>query len=256
MNPFVSKVNRNPWVIPVSVMSMLLGFMMMSAWLTDQTRRTRLDTLERSQQERIGIGSIDALENLQRLSSEVEKLRREKTQLENAAGDNSKLTKVMNKDLQNMKMFAGLSEVEGPGVTVTLRDNTQTDNTIGAVPDDVIHDQDVVMVVNELWAAGAEAISVNNHRVSSRTSFTCVGNTILVDNMHIASPVRVRAIGDPDLLIGALNTPGRVIATIKQSSPNMVQIEKVAKHQLPAYSGPTANRFASPVKTEVNEGTN
>lgn len=250
MNPFVSKANRNPWMIPVSIMSLLLGFMMMTAWMTDQARSTRLQYLDPSQQNRIRSGTIDMQEDYQKVAAEVEKLRKEKTQLENAMGDNTKMTKVLNENLQEVKNFAGLTEVEGPGVTITLRDNPNVNSAMGAVPDDVIHDQDLVMVVNELWAAGAEAISVNNRRIVARTSFTCVGNTILVDNVKIAPPVRVRAIGDSDLLIGALNTPGRVIDMLRQSNENMVQIEKVEKHQLPAYNGTTVTKFATIVKAE------
>ncbi|MBX3119077.1 MAG: DUF881 domain-containing protein [Fimbriimonadaceae bacterium] len=250
MNPFVSKVNRNPWMIPVSILSLLLGFMMMSAWLTEQSRGSRIPLLDPSQQSRIRAGTIDMQADYQKVAAEVEKLRKEKTQLENAMGDNTKMTKVLNENLQDIKNFAGLTEVEGPGVTVTLRDNASPNSALGAVPDDIIHDQDVTMVVNELWAGGAEALSVNNRRIVARSSFTCVGNTILVDNVRIAPPVRIRAIGDPDLLIGALNTPGRVIDTIRQSSANMVQIEKVEKHSLPAYNGPTATKFATVVKAE------
>ncbi len=250
MNPFVSKVNRNSWVIPVSLLSLFLGFMLMAAWLTDDARQSRFRQLDPSQQARIGAGTIDLLDEYQKLQSEVAKLQKDKTKLENAAGDNSEMAKTLNQSLQDLKVFAGLAEVEGPGVTVTLRDNTTANSALGAVPDDIIHDQDVVMVVNELWAAGAEAISVNGRRVVSRTSFTCVGNTILVDNVRIASPVKLRAIGDPDLLVGALNTPGRVIDTIRQSSENMVQIEKVEKHRLPAYTGPTTTKFATPISAE------
>jgi len=50
----------------------------------------------------------------------------------------------------------------------------------------------VVHVVNELFASGAEAIAVNGHRVAGTTSFRCVGTTILVNDVKIASPIVVR----------------------------------------------------------------
>ena len=109
----------------------------------------------------------------------------------------------------------------------------------------IIHDDDVLKVVNELWASGAEAISVNNHRVSIGTSFRCVGPTILVDGARIASPVVIRAIGDPDTLQGGLDIPGGILAQLREQDPAMVQIEKVKKHVLPAYTGSTQHTLLS-----------
>ncbi|MFQ3587018.1 MAG: DUF881 domain-containing protein [Fimbriimonadaceae bacterium] len=243
MNPFATRISGQQWVVPVSALSLVLGFMMTMAWVTQDTRSERIRALDPSQQQRIMGGSIDLIEEYRVLSEEVERLRAAKTQLENAMGNRNKETQVLNDSLQETKLFAALTEVEGPGITVTLRDNERAKAGGMATMDDVIHDTDVVQVVNELWAAGAEAISVNGLRVSPRTSFRCVGPTILVDNQKISSPVRIRAIGDVETLIGAMNMPGGALAMLRESDPNMVSVEKVERHRLPAFAGSTANRF-------------
>src|SRR6185503_2536301 len=108
---------------------------------------------------------------------------------------------------------------------------------------------DVLKVVNELWAAGAEAIAVNKHRIVGNSSFRCVGPVIHVDNVPISSPVRIQAIGDSDTLAGAMSLPLGVIAEIRQTGDaSMATVEKVQKFTLPAYSGPTTRRLAMPVK--------
>jgi uncharacterized protein YlxW (UPF0749 family) len=248
MNPFLSRFTGNDWVLPVSGLSVILGVMMSLAWITDTTSRERIDRLDPSQKGRITAGNINLLEENKKLASEVQKLLEDKTRLENAMGEGTKQTKVLNDSLQEMKTFAGLTEVDGPGVVVTLKDSPKATNSIGG-GDDIIHDIDVLKVVNELWAAGAEAISVNKHRVVGSSSFRCVGPVIHVDNVPISSPVRIQAIGDPDTLSGALSLPLGVIAEIRQTGDaSMAVVEKVQKQRLPAYSGPTARKLAVPVK--------
>ena len=248
MNPFLSRFTGNDWVLPVSTLSLVLGLMMSMAWLTSKSSE-RIKNLDPSQQQRILLPSFSMAEEYGKLSKEVQKLQADKTKLENAAGDQTKQTQVLNDSLQEVKTFAGLTEVEGPGILVTLRDDPTATNTGIGGGDDIIHDVDVLKVVNELWAAGAEAIAVNKHRIVGTSSFRCVGPVIHVDNVPISSPVRIQAIGDPDTLAGAMSLPLGVIAEIRQTGDaSMATVEKVQEFKLPAYSGPTARRLAMPVE--------
>jgi len=247
MNPFLSRFTGNDWVLPVSGLSVILGLMMSLAWLRGTTVSERIKALDTDQQQRILTPSIDMIDEYAKLSREVQKLREDKTRLENAMGNATTQTKVLNDSLQEVKDFAGLTEVEGPGVVVTLRDSPKAVNSVGG-GDDIIHDIDVLKVVNELWAAGAEAISVNKHRIVASSSFRCVGPVIHVDNIPIASPVRIQAISDPDTLAGALALPLGVIAEIRQTEPSMAVVEKVQKQRLSAFTGVTTRKFATPVK--------
>ncbi len=250
MNPFVSRLSNERWIIPVSVMCLVLGFMISLAWVTNETRSSRKYFLNPDQGHRINEATVD-LEAFQNLSSEVSKLQKEKTDLENALASRDGQSKILNDNLQEVKVFAGVTEVDGPGVMITLKDFTRTSGMGGQLavtPDSIIHDTDVLRVVNELYASGAEAVSVNHHRVAGATSFRCVGPTILVNDVKIASPVIIRAIGDSPTLQGAMNLPGGVLAEIRQADPSMVQIDVVKKMTLPAYVGPTARKFAMPIK--------
>jgi len=234
-------------------MCLILGFMISLAWVTNENRRDRIPFTSADQAGRINEQSVD-LEAFQQLSSEVTKLREEKTKLENAIAQKDTGSKTLNESLQEAKIFAGLTDVQGPGVMVTLRDSTkgtgEMGGQVGVLPDSIIHDTDVLQVVNELIASGAEAVSVNDHRIAGRASFRCVGTTILVNDVKIASPVVVRAIGDAETLMGAMNMPGGVLAQIRQMDPSMVQLDKIKKMSLPAYVGTTTNKFAKVPKAQ------
>ncbi|MBI5707776.1 MAG: DUF881 domain-containing protein [Armatimonadetes bacterium] len=245
MNPFIHRATGAPWVLPVSMLSLVLGFMMILAWIPVSRESGRGGGPDIDLDQRLNAAQIEQSlrDEYQRMTVEVKKLREEKTQLENAMGDQTRQSKVLNDTLQDTKLFTGLTEVEGPGVTITLKDSERADS--GSIPNNdlIVHDVDVLRVVNELRASGAEAIAINNQRVIGRTSIRCVGPTIQVDGVPVASPVRIRAVGDPEAMIGGLNLRNGVLDEIRQADPAMVTLEKVERHHLPAYAGATATKF-------------
>lgn len=247
MNPFVSRLSGNNWLIPITVMGLILGFLLQVTWITERTRTGRLQSLGSMDPDlarRLSAGSISLLTEHQKLTAEVATLREENTKLQNAMGQSTEQTKVLNESLQQTKDFAGLTEIEGPGIIITLRDAQGAQMDGVSQGNNIIHDIDVLKVVNELWAAGAEAIAVNGHRVVSHTSFRCVGPVIHVDNVPIASPVTIRAIGDPATLRGGMTLPLGVLAEIRSTGdPSMIGIDTVDKQTVPAYAGPSSRRY-------------
>lgn len=251
MNPFANRLQneqQQQWVFPVTAMCLVLGLMISIAWVNEKNRTDRLARLDPDQRTRVTQASID-LDVFQKTSTEVEKLRDENTRLQNALANQSGQSKVLNDSLQETKVFAGLTPAEGPGVQITLRDSSKGaqnyGGTMAVTADSVIHDTDVLHVVNELFACGAEAISVNDHRVVSGTSFRCVGPTIVVDGVRIAPPIVVRAIGDPATLAGGMNLPGGVLSQIRESDPGMIEIHTMKLVLLPAYAGNTSRKYLS-----------
>jgi uncharacterized protein YlxW (UPF0749 family) len=246
MNPFASRISfaRNNWVVPVSALSLVLGFMVMTASITAKTRQTRLGQLGASQGIRVGYGTIDLQEQYVKMSDEVKSLRAENDKLQKALGQGNSSTKLLNEGIEQAKAFAGLTELQGPGLKITLVDSRKNPPMGYDPKDSIIHDEDVLKVTNELFAAGAEAIDVNGHRVVTTSTFRCVGPVIHVDGMPVASPVVIRAIGDPATLLGGLQLRNGVLDLIKGFDKDMVQIETVKDMRLSAYSGSTEQKFS------------
>lgn len=107
------------------------------------------------------------------------------------------------------ELQAGATAVRGPGLRVTV-DNPAVATTgpaggrpgstpIGAVS--VLTDVDVRGIVNELWAEGAEAIAVNDVRLTPTSAIRFAGQAVLVDFQPISAPYEISAIGDPDTLV-------------------------------------------------------
>ena len=77
--------------------------------------------------------------------------------------------------------------------------------------DSVVHDSDLISVVNELCTAGAEAISIYWERIVSTTPITCIGNVIKINDEKIGTPFEICAIGSKERLNGAMTMPGRYL---------------------------------------------
>lgn len=127
---------------------------------------------------------------------------------EDSAANKTDETKTLLSDLENSRMLAGITDVHGPGVILYLNPNTTGLGT--DLTSDRITDKHLVYVVNELLAAGAEAISINDIRLTPRTGIRNAGNYILVNEERISplDRITIKAIGDKNLLLSALAFPG------------------------------------------------
>ena len=102
--------------------------------------------------------------------------------------------------------------VSGPGIQITLSDAPPGQIPEGATPNDlVIHQQDIEDTMNALWSGGAEAMTVQGVRVTSRTVIRCIGNVILVDGTSYSPPYVIQAIGDPATLRATVTANPRMV---------------------------------------------
>jgi len=112
-------------------------------------------------------------------------------------------------DLSKLELVAGTVPVTGPGLVLTIDDaptkvdsnNPGTNPQAAATPDQgTVIATDLQILVNGLWEAGAEAISVNAHRLTARAAIRSAGAAILVDYRPLTRPYVITAIGAPDSL--------------------------------------------------------
>jgi uncharacterized protein YlxW (UPF0749 family) len=107
--------------------------------------------------------------------------------------------------LEEIESAANATPVEGPGIRVTV-DDAELDesgpagSSTEAAELGRVLDRDLQLVVNGLWAAGAEAVAVNGHRLSSLSAIRGAGDAILVDYRPLSPPYTVLAVGDPTAL--------------------------------------------------------
>ena len=166
---------------------------------------------------------------LERAEKELEKER------ESTTGNDEELNK-LEEEIKEGNKLLGLTEVSGEGVIVTLKDSTTP--TLSSIVDTsqlVVHDMDVLSVINELKNAGAEAISINEQRVVSTSAIVCDGNVIQINGQKIGAPFEIKAIGLSEQL-AALSRPGGYL-NILQDYGIGTEVVKSKNITIPKYAG-------------------
>lgn len=143
---------------------------------------------------------------------------------------------LLQSELEQVNVALGKTDVQGPGIIITLRD---TDNEEIAK----YNADDLISIVNSLKSAGAEAISINDERVINMTDMVTISSSFIkVNGQRILSPYIIKAIGDQSYLEGALLGNGGYVDLLKKDRRN-VTIEKENKIKINKYNGDITYKY-------------
>lgn len=177
---------------------------------------------------------------------ELEKAEQElENQRQNSTQNNESLTKKEEEIKQGNKMI-GFTDVSGPGVTITLSDSKKDSSSVLNASILLVHDADVLSVINELKNAGAEAISINDQRLVPTSSIVCGGNIIEINGEKVGAPFTIKAIGLPEQL-SALSRQGGYLEILKTASIG-VELKKSNNITIPKYTGVISYKYAQNAK--------
>jgi uncharacterized protein YlxW (UPF0749 family) len=99
------------------------------------------------------------------------------------------------RNLRDVQMWAGTTAMSGSGLEIRLADSRRAAKTEADRESLSVHDVDLQLVVNALWAAGGEAVAVNGQRLVSTSPIRAAGETITVNFRPLVPPYKVEAIG-------------------------------------------------------------
>lgn len=190
---------------------------------------------------------LDDIKNLRELVIEKENRLNE---YKKALSEDGSIKDVLRSELDSVKMISGYTDIQGPGIIVKLSDS-ERELYEGENPNDLlIHQTDVLMIINDLKVAGAEAISVNGQRVMHATQIRCAGPTITINNHTYGQPFIIVAIGDPVTLDAAIKSPDSNGAFLKSFFDIGVESQTSPRVRISKYNGDFAMKFATPREGE------
>lgn len=218
------------------VLSFVAGFLMVTAFFSKEPVARDLSFERKRELIKVMYGLEEERDSLKK---ELADLREQVATIEKKAAENEGVLKSYQEELRKVKEVSGLLKAKGPGVVVTLGDNPNP--TKGEDPNPyIIHDYDLRVVVNALFSGGAEAVAINNQRIIFISSIRCVGTTILLNAVRLAQPYEIKAIGDPELLVNALQEDPAVALLFGTYAKNFGLITKVNTQEqleIPAFNG-------------------
>ncbi|NLU69960.1 DUF881 domain-containing protein [Streptomyces sp. HNM0574] len=225
------RVSRAQLIVAVLLFVLGLG-------LAIQVRSTSENSALRGARQEDLVRILDELDDrTKRLEDEKRSLERQRTELDNSSDQAEEARKQTREKQRQLGVLAGTVKAEGPGIALTISDPG------GSVEADMLLD-----TVQELRAAGAEAIEVNEVRVVASTYFSDAGGGISVDGRRITQPYRFEVIGKPQDLEPALNIPGGVVQTLRKEQAEVVvnrseriTVDALRPAKRPQYADPSSS---------------
>ena len=173
----------------------------------------------------------DAYKQLENAEDRLEEVRTQ-------ASTSSELDIEVKNQITKNNALLGLTEVQGPGIIIKLDDNREVNvDEVLDINSYLVHEQDLIHIVNELFNAGADAISINGKRIVQTTSILCDGNILRVNDEMVGVPIEIKAIGYTERLY--YNVAVRQGGYLKLMTRDgvVVGIEKSDDITIPKYEG-------------------
>ncbi len=237
-------------ILFLTAMAVLLGWMIVTTVRANNAQRAQA---ENSNQELIAYIEKQESESAA-LEQQIISVRDSIDAIHAQYAESESLLNVLNNSLAQLNLLAGYAVVTGPGIVITLDDNSvgaelaKKNNPVAYNAENyIVHDKDLLYLIKAL--ADADAISINGIRIVDSSSIRCVGSVIMVNSSRVAPPYEILAIGNGDALMELLNNSSRYIALVYKEIP--ITAVKSAQITIPAYTGAYSTNYINLVHTDM-----
>lgn len=195
------KKGKGIMTITIGLICFVLAYVMFMQFRTiEETNITQIENMRESE---LSEKLASWKEKYEEASLKLEETNTRLQEYKQKRESNEEASELLDKELMQAKIIAGLTDVKGNGVIITYTDDENSEI-------DKIEDRDLIELVNELKLAGAEAISINDQRITNMSDIMNIDVNgevfILVNRKRVTSPYTIKAIGDPKNLESALTT--------------------------------------------------
>jgi uncharacterized protein YlxW (UPF0749 family) len=248
MTTVITRLRSLPsWQVTLGLALLALGFLI-AAQLRAEGPRVRYTTQERSP---LVETALALQQDQDALKARILDLNARIRALQLEGEGSAQQVRDLNADLEEARIAAGLIALEGSGIVLQLSDSTVTLPAGSNQGDYVVTGRDIRVVVEELWLAGAEAISINGERLTASSAILDIGGSILVNSAYLAPPYQIAAIGPADLFERLSESTGWVdfVRARSEAFGIGVAVAEPERVTVPAYAGSVNLRFSHAVES-------
>lgn len=218
-------MKRKAGIVTITILCLLAGFMILLQVHTQEYYSSDLNHQKTS--DLVAIVN-ESNEKRHELEKQHQSTAQTLATLEAQSLTEAELLTQLEQEQASLLIANNTTAVRGPGISITFED------------DSALLSNDLVAILNELWGTGAEAIAINDVRVTNKSSFsTTVKNhdvRLTVDGKALEVPITIRAIGNSDNLETGVTFPGGILDNLKSLFGTAPMIIKEAEITLPAAS--------------------
>lgn len=248
----VGRIRQIPsWQLTLGAALLGLGFLI-AAQLASEGPRVRYTTQERSP-------LVETATELQRqqddLKARILELRGQIGAIEGAGQGSAATVSQLNEQIRDARMAAGLVPLRGTGIVLQLEDSLQPVAEGDSEDDYLVTARDLRVAIDELWLAGAEAVSVNGERLTATSSIVDIGSSILVNSAYLAPPYQITALGPADLYDRLSTAPGFIdfVRARAETYGLRLSFAEPPHVDVPAFAGTVSLRYSRPVPSATPE---
>ncbi|MBZ9688042.1 DUF881 domain-containing protein [Clostridium estertheticum] len=230
--------------ISIGIICVLLGFMITYQFKMISKQNLTADTNKNTPE--IITENEQLKTSKEEMQKKIDELDAKTKEYENSAKGRDEQSGLLYKELEETRILTGGTEVEGQGIIIYI---TPKSDVFGSDSESQrINDTDLVHIVNELNAADAEAISINDIRFTSRSGIRNAGNAIIMNDERISynKRITIKAIGKKDLLESAISFPGAIPQDLSKTCD--ITMEKSDKIKVLKYNKAYKFEFAKPIE--------
>lgn len=209
----------------------LVAIMFMQFKVVEQTDITSIETMTESELRSELIAWREKYEELQLKQEEV-LTKIQEYQEEYKSDEETKM--LLEKELKTLNTLLGGTALQGQGIIITISEEN--------LEDEAINYEDLLYIVNSLKAAGAEAISINNHRIINRTDIVQLDEILKVNGKRILAPYTIKAIGNQTYLEGSLLGVGGYVDELRKWGFD-IEIARSEIVQIEAYTNELSLKY-------------
>ncbi len=187
----------------IGLMSLILVCVMFMQFKTIQ--ETDIEEVQFLRETELKEMLADYKANYQEVQEQIEDMQTKIDEYKASEESKEIAVELLEKEVQEASMKLGVTDVSGEGVIIRMENK---ERAIGYT--------DLLALINELTLSGAEAISINDKRISGTTWIKTVNNFVVIDDERATSPFIIKAIGDKKQLYSALTIKGGYIDTFDE----------------------------------------
>ena len=218
------KKNKLIIIITISIMSMILFAVIFAQFKV--VNEVDIAQIEYMSEQKLKEALIEWKEKYETTESKIKDTIIKIQEYDKKVQSNEEARELVKKELSEAKQIFGLTNIEGEGIIINLTDT-----------DERVYDyKDLLNLVNELRAAGAKAISINNQRIVNMSDIANVNyRYIVINNSRITSPYTIKVIGDKTYLKSALTIKNGYM-DLKQKDGYDISIQEKSNIKINKYS--------------------
>ena len=236
------KVSKERIVMSITIGIACLALMLVMFMQFKVVKQTDITAIETMKESELRLELKNWNDKYDELNTRYEELSSKIEEYKNEKESDAKTYQLLETELEQLNESLGKTNVEGEGIVIQLTDKGGTQLSDDVEVDNITSTQ-LLTIINELFSAGAEAISLNGHRIIAMSAVYEIGTEFLkVNGDKITSPYVINAIGDSDYLKSAVSGKGGGVDQLKElghetsvDTSKKIRIEKYDKDMTSKY---------------------